>query len=647
MKNLTFKSIGIFIGFWIIWYFAWIVSSFLLMDNSEGHYFDSIKPELIIWFVGAIIGSIVLYIFVKEVESKVFNLKKLTDNELIKISKRSLNIHYTAAVIYACIWLIATLIMFSVLKSGYGSLAAKSIWVGGLAGLLACPFLVFGVMPLLFSNVNRIFSSELSFRELKVKGIYLSIRNKLLLVFGASIVGLVIWIGGFAYYTGIHQMIEEIKISGNRYHQYIVENCKKVEEKEIASNDFLMEIKKVQLPENETLILTDNSGNILLDAKSNLYSTGQDLKVIIPNIISHGNTGAIYDNINENVMVYSAVNSDRILFLIINISKNTNRMSGFVFWFFVFLLIGIFVAFTNSFALSAWVGKTTGNLVKLFGKLAKNDFSENATKDSEDELGIITDKYNRFIVSVRSLINNIQTTAQTLLAATQEISSNNQELTQRTSEQASSIEELSSVLEQMSSTIIQNTSNTKQTEDIAIESVNGINLSDESVKQTIMAMKNITEKAILIIGIASKTNILAINAAIEAAHAGQMGKGFAVIASEIRKLAENTQAASEQIDLLTKSGIELAERSGELLSKTVQQMHKTSDLVKQVTASSVEQSFGIEQINVGVEQLQKIAQENASTSEETAASSEELAAQANELFGIVSNFKIFSDKQKS
>jgi methyl-accepting chemotaxis protein len=326
--------------------------------------------------------------------------------------------------------------------------------------------------------------------------------------------------------------------------------------------------------------------------------------------------------------------------LVVNVSYNSQRMGSFFFWFFIFLLIGIFVAFTNSISLSTWFSKTINNIAHLFENLSKNNFSENATKDSEDELGNIADKYNVFIISVRKLIDSIQTTAQTLLSASQEIASNNQALTQRTSSQASSVEELSAVLEEMSSTIEQNTGNTRQTEEIAVESLNSINLSNQSVLETIAAMRNITEKAMLIIGIAKNTDILAINAAIEAARAGQLGKGFAVVASEIRALAENTKNASEQIDGLTKSGIELAEKSGKLLANAVEQMKRTSDLIKQVTEASIEQNSGIGQINTTVEQLHNIAQENASTSEETAASSEELTAQANELFDILSGFRI-------
>jgi len=263
VHNLTLKSIGIFVGFWLIWNFAWIVSFFSLMNNSPEHYFDSIVPAVIIWILGTVLGSILMFIFVNPIEQKTLNYKKLSDTELLEVSKKSLNIHFNALLIYGIVWIIATIAMFYYLKTSYGNLAANSIWVGGLAGFLACPMMVFGVIPLLFSKVSRNFSEELNVRGLTVQGIFMNLRNKLLLVFGASIVGLVIWMGGFAYYTGVNQMIEEIKTSRILLQKTIIQNISTDAINTKSIEDLVKELDKVRLPVNEFFIVFDKVPCIL------------------------------------------------------------------------------------------------------------------------------------------------------------------------------------------------------------------------------------------------------------------------------------------------------------------------------------------------------------------------------------------------
>jgi methyl-accepting chemotaxis protein len=154
------------------------------------------------------------------------------------------------------------------------------------------------------------------------------------------------------------------------------------------------------------------------------------------------------------------------------------------------------------------------------------------------------------------------------------------------------------------------------------------------------SVENISEKITIINDIAFQTNILALNAAVEAARAGEHGKGFAVVAAEVRKLAEKSQKAAKAINVLSISNLQIAEKAGILLENMVSGIHRTSELVQEISASSVEQADGISQVNKAIQQLDHVIQENAASTEEMASVSNDFASQAERLLQSASFFKV-------
>ena len=284
--------------------------------------------------------------------------------------------------------------------------------------------------------------------------------------------------------------------------------------------------------------------------------------------------------------------------------------------------------------------KAADEVTRVLTSLAEGDLTQKYDIETKGDLKTMGDSLNKTIDVLSNLISTVISNAQNIASASVEMSSSAQQLSEGATGQASSVEEISSSMEEMTANIQQNTSNSRQTEKISTQAATDINISKESVMETVNSMKTIASKISIIGEISRQTNLLALNAAVEAARAGEHGRGFAVVAAEVRKLAERSQQAATEIDDVSSKSVDIAQKSGEMLFEVVPNIQKTSDLVQEITASSVEQSSGAEQVNSAIQNLNNVVQENAATAEEMAASAEELNAQADILQEAVNFFKL-------
>jgi methyl-accepting chemotaxis protein len=253
------------------------------------------------------------------------------------------------------------------------------------------------------------------------------------------------------------------------------------------------------------------------------------------------------------------------------------------------------------------------------------------------------DKLGRALESMverlRGVVGDAIAASNNVSSGSQELSATSEQMSQGATEQAAAAEQASASMEEMASNIKQNADNAAQTEKISRQSAKDAEASGDAVAKAVDAMRTIAEKITIVQEIARQTDLLALNAAVEAARAGEHGKGFAVVASEVRKLAERSQTAATEISGLSSGTVKAAQAAGEMLARLVPDIHKTAELVAEISAACREQDIGAAQINEAIQQLDKVTQQNAAASEEMSATSEELAAQSEELQSSIAFFR--------
>ncbi len=261
---------------------------------------------------------------------------------------------------------------------------------------------------------------------------------------------------------------------------------------------------------------------------------------------------------------------------------------------------------------------------------------------------------NRLVGNTADVLRVISTAATEVGTATGAISQGNVDLSQRTAQQSSSLEETAVSMEKMTAAVKNNADNAAEASQLALAARDQAEKGGSVVQSAVGAMTEIntsSKKISDIIGviddIAFQTNLLALNAAVEAAHAGDQGRGFAIVASEVRILAARSAAAAKEIKNLIREsvakvddGSKLVDASGKALQEIVSSVKKVTDVVAEIAASSQEQAEGIAQVNRAIISMDEMTQQNAALVEEASAAAQAMTEQSANLTQMLSRFQV-------
>ena len=287
-------------------------------------------------------------------------------------------------------------------------------------------------------------------------------------------------------------------------------------------------------------------------------------------------------------------------------------------------------------------------------RMAAGDLTATLTIATNDDLGEVLQALNQLQANLTAIVFDVRAQIDGMLDAAHEISSGNVDLSRRTELQAASLEETAATMDQLTTTVQANAQASTRALDLAREAqaaaAEGGSIAAQ-VERTMAgineASRRISDIVGVIDGIAFQTNILALNAAVEAARAGEAGRSFAVVAGEVRMLAQRCAASAKEIKQVVDTSVNEIGKGTQLVARTTAQMHaideavsRVSSIIVEVANASGEQAEGIRQVNQAVAHLDSATQQNAALVEQAAATAQRLAEQADVLDEAVRLFTV-------
>lgn len=294
------------------------------------------------------------------------------------------------------------------------------------------------------------------------------------------------------------------------------------------------------------------------------------------------------------------------------------------------------------------------NIAEILGALSEGNLDLSVDMEYQNDFAPIKTSLEQILEKLNQTLAQIYEASQEVAMSAEQVSGGAQSLAQGSTEQAGSVEELAGAVNEISGRVERNADNARQASSNMDETTREIHDGGQKMEELVTAMQEMADTSgeiqrivKTIDDIAFQTNILSLNAAVEAARAGSAGKGFAVVADEVRNLAAKSASAAKDTTALIENtiasisnGNQMVRKVEESLQRVEEKAQKVSAQVAEITEASEKQAGTLAQIDARVEQISSVTQTNSATAEESAAASEEFSGQAEMLRNLVGLFKL-------
>ncbi len=644
MSSIRNKLYISFFASFISWHIGWILQSTLLARNTAEQNFQLILWQVISWIVLAVIASVFIHQKSNKLDNLYSKIRSLNNKSLQELSEELLDLPLFIFKLYTLIYLVSfipiVIIGIFIGNSSFTIIAALLI---ALAGFIGLPIIAYMMTIYMLRKINFEVSKYITERNLVTNPVKISASLKIYTGFLGAVVGMTLFSLSAMYYYSVYSA-NDIKSSElQKIQTHFIEMHPDI--KNASFNTIVQLLDHYNFIDDISKIIIDNTGNTVYNPKKNEILNPVS-KVLIKRAVKTGTSGSFYENNMNNTFVYHPINDKYTLLFVFNIRDVALNFKSYKYWALFLILLGGGVTLQMLFFFERNFKFSIQHLSSLLKITSRGDFTALGGKSTTDEIGDAIEDYNKLRFNINQLIANLIETTEKVNEASRQLNVVSELLSERSGKQASTTEEIAGSMEEMLATINENTQRAEMTGKTSEKSAHEIQESNSAFMETIKSVSEISEKIKIITQIAGKTNILSINAAIEAARAGEVGKGFGVVAQEIRKLADNTKNASDTINGLSAKGQEISRIAKEKLENLVPEILESAELVKSIVIASREQQNGVEAINAAVQQLTEITNANSATSEEMSASADELEKQAKLLKNLIAVFKIDKSNQQ-